>query len=247
MEKNYTKGYFRKNAGRSYDKVVSNRYELFITTLEEYYLKKTINKYFENKPKHLDFACGTGRVLKILENNVKSQTGIDTADEMVKEARSKVNATFHVGNILERKIMNEKFDLVTSFRLFLNLNEKYRGPILEKLRSYLKDDGLLIVNNHMNRYSLLGFQFFFRNKILRHSLKRDGGKIINTMSEYQLRKHLKKEGYKVIKVCRFGFFPGRKNLIFLPEKVLFRLELLISKIPLINLFCKDQVYICRKK
>lgn len=246
MEKNYTEGYFKKNVGKSYDKTISNRYELFINSLEEYYLKKIIKKHYKNKPKHLDFACGTGRILNFLKKNVKSQTGIDTAKEMIKEAKNKVNAKFYIGNILENQITKEKFDLITSFRLFLNLNKQYREPILKELKSYLDEEGLLVVNNHMNRYSVLGFYFFILNKILKKPIKRDGGKIINTMSECEFRNHLKKSGYKIKKTYRFGLFPGRINFIILPEKYLFPIELFISKIPIINLFCKDQIYVCEK-
>ena len=105
----------------------------------------------------------------------------------------------------------------------------------------------------MNRYSLIGFQFWIRRK-LGTKLARDytskvNGKkrgIINTMSEYEMRKLLKKTGYKIIKIHRFSLLPGRKSLILLPKKIILPLEKIMSKIPIINLFGKDQIYVCKK-
>lgn len=247
---NYTKGYFKKDAGKKYDITISNKFELFIYQLEKRTLKKIIKKEFKGNKniEHLDFACGTGRILKALNKLVKKQTGIDTSKEMLKEAQKIKNVNLIQGNILQEKVTKKKYDLITSFRLLLNLDDNYKVTILKKLKQYLKKDGILVINNHMNRYSLIGFQFFIRH-LLGEKQKRKTNTnkgIINTMSELEMRKIIKKAGYKIIDVYRFTFFPGRKNIILLPKKTLFYLELIISKIPFLNLICKDQIYVCKK-
>lgn len=250
----YTKSYHREYAGVKYDEAISNRFEEFIWNyLEKAVLKDIFKRYLHGnkKIKYLDFACGTGRVLSLFVNelNIKDATGIDTAEPMVKQARKRVKARFIIGNIIEnKKLIKEKFDLITSFRLFLNLEEENRKKILIALKDILKDNGILVINNHMNRFSIIGFQFWIR-RLLGAKLKRDIGKkgIINIMSEFEINGTLKKCGYRIIKVYRFTLFPGRKKIIILPERILKKVEIFFSKMPLINLFTKDQIFICTKK
>ena len=246
----YTQGY-GKGSGKKYDKKINNKFELFIWNLEKHILTKIRKNNFKTtkNKKHLDFACGTGRVIKHLEKNFENQTGIDTSKYMVEEAKKKTKkAKYVVGNILDKKLTKQKFDLITSFRLFLNLDKEFRVPILKELRTHLKYDGLLVVNNHMNRYSLLGIQFFLRKKLLGQGRDKKGKKgVINTMSEYEFRKHLNEAGFKVEEVYRFTLLPGRNNCILLPEKILEKVELFLSKIPILNLIGKDQIYVCTRK
>ena len=83
---------------------------------------------------------------------------MDTCPAQLEHARSKVpEATFIVDNIVTNPTsLPATFDLITCFRLLLNLESANRLPLLRALGNALNDDGILVVDNHINRYSILG-------------------------------------------------------------------------------------------
>ena len=218
MKYKYNKSHQSKEMAEKYDKVVGNRFENVIYDLEKRTIKKVIKKYFNGGvDKYLDFACGTGRITSIVENYSKSSTGVDISEEMLRIAKQKCKKTrFIRKDILSDEKFNEKFNLITSFRFFLNADDTLRRAVLERLRKNLNDEGYLVFNIHMNRYSLIGFQFFLR-KILFKS------KVINTMSLYYTKKILKEKGYKIVEIIPLAHIPGRLNFILLPKNMLKRL------------------------
>lgn len=246
----YTNEYIeKKDCGINYDNIISNKFESLIWEIEKKKLKEIV-KSMNNSDLYLDFACGTGRVINFLSKKFENSIGLDTAENMLKFAKNKNSSSkFICGNIIEDKnlLNNQKFEIITSFRLFLNLESDNRKKILIELRKYLNDDGTLVINNHMNRYSILGLQFWMRSIFKPRSKRSNKNRIINTASEIEFRKLLENCGFKVEKVHRFMLLPGRKNFILLPSKLLIKIELILSKIPLLNLLSKDQIYVCVKK
>lgn len=248
-ESKYTDSYLiNLKKGESYDRIIENRFELFIWELEKHFLKKAFLNFLKNSRdiQYLDFACGTGRIITFFKKDLKLENalGIDTSSSMIEEAGKKSGAEFLCGNIVENQDLlgDKKFDLITSFRLFLNIEKENREIILKELYKYLKEDGYLIINNHINRFSLIGIQFWIRKNLFKEK-----GRIINTATEKEFTKMLNNSGFNVLKVYKFTFFPGRKNVIFLPKDILFKLELSISKIPFLRNFCLSQIYVCQKK
>lgn len=244
----YTHAYQKnRKAGKKYDKKICNRFEQFIWDLEKHYLDRITEKY--SGEDYLDFACGTGRIIEFLSDKFESSVGIDTARPMLQEAQKKVpDAQFITGNIVTEKVTDKTFDVITSFRLFLNLETENRVKILRSLRRLLKEDGILVINNHMNRYSIIGLRFWIAHKIFGRPLNRDIEEkgIINTMSANEVKTMLREAGYRIIEVHRFTVLPGRKNILLLPRKMLFYVERFLSKVPLINRLAKDQIYVCKK-
>lgn len=252
MEKyisSYTNSYLKKqDKGESYDRKIGSKFELFIWDLEKKMLREIFSEIFSSQNneaiEYLDFACGTGRVISFLKNELgfKNALGIDTSEAMISEAKKKVSAEFICSNIVEHPedLDGRKFDLITSFRLFLNIEKENREVILKELFKYLKDDGYLIINNHVNRYSLIGIQFWIRRLI--------GNKqIINTATKKEFCELLEKAGFNVLKVYKFTLIPGRKNILMLPKKFLLNLELFLSRIPWIRNLGLSQIYICQKR
>ena len=236
-------------------------FESFIFELEKNILRNIIAPLQGKDKSYLDFACGTGRIISFVSENFTfgEYVGIDSSPTMIKTAREKTGPTkveFISGNVLEDSdfLANNYFDVVSAFRLILNLEPENRYRLLQAIHKTMRSGGVFIVNNHMNRFSVLGMIALSIRKILHFPLKNDlqarqEGKrrIINTMSEREVRKLLKDTGFEVIGVRRFILFPGHKNCLALPRRVLFFVELLLSKIPLLNLFGKDQIYVCFKK
>lgn len=263
MKANYKSDYSslylsRKEVGKVYNERISNKFELQIFELEKFFLKKIINEFSLSNASYLDFACGTGRIIGYLSQlfSFKEQTGLDLSPNMINGARKTYpNVNFVVGNILEKdQVLDNHYDFITAFRLVLNLEEKNRKILLRAISKKLKKGGIFIVNNHMNRHSLMGLIAFTLRKLFKFAPKNDleakkKGKrtIINTMSSSEMNVLLKESGFEIKKVYRFALLPGYKKFICLPKSVLYYLELFLSNVPLLNLLSKDQIYVCVKK
>ncbi len=238
--KSYSKSHIGCNIGTSYDKKLNNKFENFIFEIEKKIIKKIIKKYYNGKISNfLDFACGTGRITKIIDKYSKLTIGVDISRDMLKIAKKKYkNIKFLNKNISKTKI-NKRFDLITAWRFFLNAEYKLKKEILLRLRDLLKENGYLIFNIHMNRSSIIGFQFFIRKKIFKQ-------KVINTMSIYDIKKLLKQTKYKLIEIYPLAYFPGRLNTLFLPKKILLSIELWLTNKKSFRGLAKDLIVIAKK-
>jgi SAM-dependent methyltransferase len=169
--------YLSAQTAKSYNKKISNRFEAFIWKLEQACLNDILSRYLKRrKIRYLDFACGSGRVLAFIEPYANNSTGIDTSKSMLSEARKITRAKLIRGNIVDNNnLVKGNFDLITAFRLFLNLENHNRALILEALNKKLSKRGCLVINNHMNRYSFVGFQFWIR-RLLGAELVRENPK-----------------------------------------------------------------------
>ena len=251
----YTDSYLRpETSGARYDRSVGNRFELAIYRLEQGLLRRLFRDRFGANPhtRYLDFACGTGRILSTFRTLVISRTGVDTSAGQLEGAKEKdPEATLICGNVVSDPglLGGQRFDLITCFRLFLNLEPEHRVPILRRLHGLLAPGGRLIVDNHMNRYSALGLMALAAHRVLRIPRKpfvppgRRG--IISTMSEREMRSALAAAGFAVEEVARFCVLPGHGAFIVLPERLLLAVERLLARTPLVNRAAKNQVFVCR--
>jgi SAM-dependent methyltransferase len=251
----YTEHYHKQGAsGVSYDRSLENRFELAIFQLEHGLLLDLFRRLRTSDPatRYLDFACGTGRILAVFKELIRSKVGVDTSPGQLELAREKVpDAELVCGNVVTNPglLNGRRFDLITSFRLLLNLEPENRVPILRALRAHLAPSGYLVVDNHMNRYSVLGVMALLAHKVLRVPKKplvppgRRG--IISTMSEGEMRRTLAAAGLQVDELHRLFVLPGHKSFLLLPTRWLVPLERFLSRVPGINRFSKNQIYVCR--
>jgi hypothetical protein len=120
---------------------------------------------------------------------------------------------------------------------------------LRALRDRLAPNGYLVVDNHMNRYSMLGLLALTAHKVLRMPKKplvpagRRG--IISTMSEREMRDTLRAAGLQVQELHRIFVLPGHKSMLLLPTRWLVPFEAFLSRVPFANRFSKNQIYVCR--
>ncbi|MDQ1029179.1 SAM-dependent methyltransferase [Streptomyces umbrinus] len=97
----------------------------------------------------LDFACGTGRILRGLEGVADELTGVDISAEMAKRAaEASPGALIRTGCALTENLLAGPYDAVTVFRFLLNAPEEVRVPVLRKIRQHMEPGALLILNNH---------------------------------------------------------------------------------------------------
>jgi 2-polyprenyl-3-methyl-5-hydroxy-6-metoxy-1,4-benzoquinol methylase len=250
----YTDHYQKRGAsGHPYDRSLANRFELAIFALEQILLRDLFRRLRSSDPytRYLDFACGTGRILWVFKDLIYSKVGLDTSPAQLEVAQIKVpDAELVCGNLVTdpQLLRGRQFDLITSFRLLLNLEPENRVPILRALRDHLAPGGYLVVDNHMNRYSVLGLIALLAHKVLRVPRKphvpagRRG--IISTMSETEMRRTLAAAGLQVDEVHRIFVLPGHNSVLLLPARWLVPLEARLSRVPLVNRLSKNQIYVC---
>jgi len=106
----------------------------------------------------LDFACGTGRILGLLEPRVDRLVGVDISPEMLaRAARRCPRAELVRGDVTRQPdLVGDSFQLVTAFRFFLRAQPELRGEVLRWIRGRVRDDGYFIANFHLNPWSLRG-------------------------------------------------------------------------------------------
>jgi SAM-dependent methyltransferase len=155
----------------------------------------------------LDFACGTGRVLAHLESLVATAEGVDISENMVALARTKCRqARLSVGDILtQADLLQDKYDLITTFRFLLNVEPELRRRVLAKLRAVIREpDGLLILNVHGNSCSLRHPAILWRRW---REQSRPTGAMLNELSPSACRSLLRECGFEVVRQLGFGILP----------------------------------------
>ena len=183
-KKNYTSSHFNKGEDYhiKFEKLPGRK---IMWDLE----KKIISDFIDNKEinNHLDFASGTGRIAKFLEKNNKEQYLLDSSKKMLEYAKKILNSnksTF-IEDDFTKINLNKKFDLITAFRFFPNAEFFLREKAMKFISEHLKYDGILIINNHYNFWSIPFFfsRLTFRNNGFGMSHK----EIVKLVKRYYLR------------------------------------------------------------
>lgn len=243
MSKSYRDSHKAKNYGTKYKELFKNdSFDARIWILEKLILKKIYQNFIIHKiENYLDFACGTGRLLEFFEHRAKNSYGIDVSQEMLKEAEKKYRNTkfFNVDLVKNQKVFgDQKFNVVSAFRFFLNAEKPLRDEILKILDNLLVDDGILILNNHGNKYSLRIFSLLI-NIIL--TFKRN----FNSLSISEIREILEQNNFEIINVFGLGFQPIFFAKI-LPRKIWYVVENFLMNIKFLNKFGIHLIIVCKK-
>ena len=145
----------------SYASHVNNRQRRFVRDL-------VARTFHDRRPVQHDFACGTGRAIRLLHGLVRAAHGYDPSAEMLAKAtEAGTNATLHrvaasgplpvpAAAGLSPSEATGGPALVTMFRLLLNVPEDVRDRAIAFAATALptRGAGLLVVENHGNRQSL---------------------------------------------------------------------------------------------
>jgi SAM-dependent methyltransferase len=163
MRADYAQIFRSSAAAEKYTDVVyaPDSYSSYVNTRQRAYLRRLVARRFAaRRPVQHDFACGTGRAIRLLDGLVHDAHGYDTSPAMLSKARSAgVRATLHVvtesGPVPEPATV-EGPALVTVFRLLLNVSDEVRDRAVAFAAAALTDAdaGLLVLENHGNRGSL---------------------------------------------------------------------------------------------
>lgn len=118
----------------------------------------------------LDFACGTGRITRVVRDSGWDVTGMDASAAMIDYASELLPALDFRQGLLGNTETGEwlasigQFDLITAFRFFLNTPSEQRAPILKLLVELLGPNGHIVVNNHGSGPSLRNLGLRLRRK-----------------------------------------------------------------------------------
>jgi SAM-dependent methyltransferase len=202
----YSKRFQNQSIVEDYEVVeyAPNSYSSYIWELQQPILTDILRRYKpQSEPAHLlDFACGTGRILASLEEQVDFIAGLDISPFMAQVARQKARkAAIVVGNILEdSSLLANDFHFVTMFRFLLNTEPTMRIQILKELRRRLtRKNGVLIANVHGNSQSVRSAALLYR-QIGRREVHAQ-------LSRAEIRHMFHQTGFEIIEEYGFGIVP----------------------------------------
>ena len=198
----YAKSFQSEEAVQKYEKIIysDDSYDSFIWNIESH----KVVSIFRARARHsdeivnLDYACGTGRIISLLEKFTKESSGIDVSEQMISVARGKVSkAKLVVGDISENEeILEPRYDIITLFRYVLNAEPASRKIILSHLAARLdSESGRLIFNGQGNKHSLRHVTLQFCP---------NSNERINEMSYGKTRKLIESCGLEIISWYGFG-------------------------------------------
>jgi len=221
-------------------------YRKMIWNWERLKLLDFIDKTFEHKPSidYLDFACGTGRIIGLIEKNDKVHRafGVDVSESMLNVAREKLTKSrLHLLDITRNNIFpRESFDLITAFRFFLNAQWDLKIEAMQKLSTLIKPDGYIIFNIHMNSGCTL-------DRLSRaYSNFKKTAATYKTMNSSEVKELTKSANLKIIDTYHFGVIPVVRENAKLPYEFIYKIETLLSHIPSFAPFSRYSIYVCKK-
>ncbi len=234
-------------SGGSYDAFFRDSPRLrALGLIEEEMLENIVRKISEEKGafQYLDFACGTGRILELVEGYAGTSIGVDVSSSMIDEARGRVKRSVLVeGDITKDAIVGESFDVITAFRFFANAQDCLREEAMDALVSRLSDDGVLIFNNH-HRWESLNERF--RRLWRRLMGRRLAGLMHRGMTDAEAERLISKARLKIIRTYHLGCLPSTHSRLFLPFSLFLWLERLCTKCALGSDVAQYKVYVCAK-
>lgn len=229
-----------KNKGQDYhDAFLESPHKALLWHLEQEVIKKILRSFYSTrKPRYLDFACGTGRILGFMENYAESVIGVDVSASMLEVARSSVEiATIMEADITTRNVLKgQRFDLITAFRFFPNAEPVLRNEVISVLTELLDNDGLLVFNNHMTDTS-------FARKFMRLFGRGRG----HTMTHSEVYQLVCGAGMEIIKQYPLGILPLNDKFMIRPRWIVRKIETVLSLLPGVSGLAQDIIYVCRMR
>lgn len=166
----------------------------------------------------LDFACGTGRVLKFGSRHFSDATGIDISPDMLEVARQRVPQARLICRDVTRDSDDDigDFDVVTLFRFLLNAEPALRVDVLNWLARHMPSGAILIGNNHMESWSVPGIVTAAANVLVNRNR--------NHISRSRLEQLLAQTGFRVERWAGFRVLPTVMGKAVLGSRVQLAVE-----------------------
>jgi SAM-dependent methyltransferase len=206
MRRDYTEVFQDPAVVEKYEHLVyaPDSYASAVNQRQRRYLRRLVKRAFPvRRPVQHDFACGTGRAIRLLHGLVRAAHGYDTSALMLaKAAEVGAFASLHrvdaTGPVPE-PVPSACPTIVTVFRTLLSADQSTRDRAIEFATRVLPhwESGLLVVENHGNRSSLR----HFRNR--RH----EGEPWFGELSHEEVTELLVRHGFQVVERRGFAVLP----------------------------------------
>jgi SAM-dependent methyltransferase len=233
----YRQSHLAQGKGESYDRAFrENPYRSVVWDLEKRALDAIVKRWFPaRRVQHLDFACGTGRILAHLAGRVAVSVGVDVSPSMLQVARKAMpSAELIEADLTSQDVLaGRKFDLITAFRFFPNAQPELRREAMTQLAGHLAEDGRIVFNNHMNRSSAL-----YRLARLRGQAGDVG------MSRKEVDDLLASAGLRIEKAYHIGVLPATEEHPLLPRPLLGLVERAACRLPFLAGLSQDILFVC---
>ncbi len=235
-----------------YEEITASKHIRLIYELEKEMLDKLFEETGSTDKSVMDFACGSGRWTQYLEKKFAECVGVDVSKEMVTVAEGKCQkAKFVVTDItadtVDEAIEGKQFDMITAFRFFKNAEQDLRRSVVAKLPKYLKEDGLLIFDVHLNTWSFMGLLAQIIARLGLKNILKTGQLTIRTMSLGDVRRLFEDNNLEIADFWGMGLLPGRSNYTLLPWKWLKNLEGWFTKRKVLRSASYNLLIVARKR
>lgn len=237
--KDYRSSHLHK--GADYDCLFrKGTYPHLVWRFESGILTKVIKDRFNGQPfRHLDVACGTGRILEHIQPLAVRSCGIDISDSMLRIARTRLSDAVLVRGDFAGSSppFVERFDLITCFRFFLNAEPALRAAVARNARSFLSDGGLFVFNNHRNYQSLT-------YRMLR-AAGRNAAELA-CMSPQEAEDLIGAAGLRLRARYHVGIVPGTDQRMYLPYQLGAGIERITTKVKALASLSNNLLYVCER-
>lgn len=237
----YRDKHIGEGIGRRYDATHQNKVDALIWgKFVKVFLKAVLSKAAQEGAKnYLDFACGTGRILKIGASIFANSTGIDISPDMLELARERVpTARFYCTDVTgDIDLVQSSFDCVTLFRFLLNAEEELRENVLSWLSKHMPSGALLIGDTHQHSLSPMGIVTIIARRL--------GRKDLNVLSRSKAQETLERHGFKVIRWSGYRVLPSINGRAIFGTAIQLRGEQLLQGLKL-GYFGSEQVFIAKR-
>lgn len=207
-----------------------------IWNLEKKILNRVVQTFLQNtQVTHLDFACGTGRILSFLERYTYSSVGVDVSPSMLKVAESTcVKSELFESDLTKNDVLNNrKFDLITAFRFFPNAQVALRNEVMGILSKHLMPEGILIFNNHLNSQSLHHLTLKWLRKRQPH-----------TMSNVEVSDMLGINNLRILNAYPLCILPVSEARGMPPTFIAWPIEYIYSRLQIFPNLGMNVIYVC---
>lgn len=202
-------------------------------------IRRFVDSQFGGRiPRHLDFACGTGRMTSFFAPLSAESFGVDVSETMLAEARRKCpTTTFFVRDLTRDDIDLAPVDVVSAFRFFGNAQDSLRREALVAIHRRLAPGGFLIINNHRNPLSL---------QYLAHRM--GGGTERLDLTYFKMRRLLRSSGFSLVRTWGIGWWCALARLTSASALQSGAAGLLepLSRVSPVGWLCPDMLIIARK-
>lgn len=198
--------------GSSYDaNLAHSPFDTYMAAWEQRHVPAIVRACFPGGPaRYLDFACGTGRITRLIAPLARASVAVDISPTMLAEARAKCPQTeFVLADLTRDAVDLGMFDLVSSFRFFGNAQDELREAALAAIARRLRPGGHLLINSHRNPRAL---------HMLVERLS-GGSRAGMDLHLPKLRRLLRRHGFEIVRLQPIGawLYRGRQFARLQPD------------------------------